>query len=91
MTNDRITRDYRCARCWGGLVEKFIGGKFVVVCAADAEHEGIVTDTWVEYRRTLDRLESAEVGSQYAGMLGLSRPNLKAASQALYGDDERIG
>ena len=87
MTNDHLTRNYLCARCWGAIVEKFVGGKWVVVCAADETHEGFVTQNFVAMRRTMNRLEAAEVGSQYAEILHLQRPNLKAASQALYGDE----
>ena len=87
MTNDTIVRDYRCALCWGALVEKYITDKFVVVCAADETHEGHVTVSWVEHRRNTDKLEAAEVGSRYAELLQLKRLDLKAASQALYGDE----
>jgi hypothetical protein len=87
MTNETIIRRYLCARCWGALVERFIEGHWVVVCASDQAHEGRVTQTFVENRRVLDRLEAAEVGSRYASMLGLKRPDLKAASRALYGDE----
>ena len=87
MTSDHLIRHYFCARCWGVLVEKFISGKFTVVCAADETHGGYVTQNFVNTRRTMNRLEAAEVGSQYAEILHLQRPNLKAASQALYGDE----
>jgi len=87
MTNGTVCRRYRCARCWGALVEKFVDGEFVVVCASDATHEGIVTQTFVESRRTLDRLEASEVGSRYAVILGLPKTDLKADSRALYGSE----
>ena len=87
MTNDRLIREYKCAVCWGQLVEKYIDGKWLVICAKDPAHENYVTQTFVEYRKTVNRLEAAEVGSQYAELLQLKRPDLKAASQALYGDD----
>jgi hypothetical protein len=87
MTNDYLARRYLCARCWGAIVEKFINGKWVVVCAADESHAGFVTRNFVESRRTMNRLEAAEVGSQYAEILHLQRPDLKAASRALYGNE----
>lgn len=88
LNNKVLTRDYRCARCWGAIVELFIGGKFVVVCAADHEHEGYVTSTFVERRKKMNALEAAEVGSFYAEMLGLERP--ANATTALYGDDDKL-
>lgn len=87
MTNDTIIRNYRCARCWGALVEKYLDDAFVVACAADHTHEGMVTQTFVEHRRAINNLEAAEVGSAYAELLELPRRDLKAASQALYGDE----
>lgn len=90
MTNDTIIRNYRCARCWGALVEKYLDGMFVVVCAADPAHEGKVTQGFVEHRRAINNLEAAEVGSIYAELLELPRRDLKAASQALYGDDPLV-
>jgi hypothetical protein len=87
MTNDHLTRHYFCARCWGAIVEKNINGEWVAVCAADETHAGFVTQNFVNRRRIMNRLEAAEVGSQYAKILRLARPNLKAASQALYGDE----
>ena len=87
MNNATIVRRYKCARCWGPLVEKHIGGEWVVVCASDPSHEGHVTESFVERRRMMNRLEAAEVGSQYAELLELPRPALKAASQALYGEE----
>ena len=90
MNFDKLTRDYRCARCWGALVLKYFDGKWQVVCAADSTHLGYVTANWVDYRRTMDNLEAAEVGSRYAKLLELPRPDLKAASRALYGDDKGL-
>ena len=90
MNADKLTRDYRCQQCWGALVQKHIDGKWVVVCAADASHTNYVTANFVNSRRTMNRLEAAEVGSQYAQVLHLPRPDLKAARQALYGDDEPL-
>ena len=87
MTNDHLTRHYFCARCWGAIVEKHINGEWVVVCAADATHEGFVTQNFVARRRTMNRLEAAEVGSQFAKILHLPRPDPKAASKTLYGDE----
>jgi len=87
VTNEHITKNYLCSRCWGALVEKHVAGKWAVVCATDESHEGYVTQGFVTARRTMNRLEAAEVGSQYADILHLPRHNLKAASQALYGDE----
>lgn len=87
MNNDKLTRDYRCARCWGALVEKFVNDKWVIVCARDGSHEGFVTQTFVDGRRKANRLEAAEVGIRYAQLLHLERPDLKAARRALYGEE----
>lgn len=91
MNADKLTRDYRCSRCWSALVLKHIDDQWQVVCAHDPTHRNYVTAHFVNTRRTLDMLEAAEVGSRYAVLLNLVRPNLNAASQALYGDDEGIG
>lgn len=87
MNGDKLTSDYRCAVCWGALVLKYIGGAWKVVCAKDTAHENYVTATWVDHRRKLNGLEAAEVGSMYAKLLQLPRPDLKAARRALYGDE----
>ena len=91
MNFDKLTRDYRCARCWGALVLKHLEGEWRVVCAADWTHPGYVTAAWVDHRRKLDNLEASEVGSRFAEILSLKRPDLKAASRALYGDDGEGG
>ena len=88
MMRSTLVNRYRCASCWGVLVERYREGSgWVVECAADPGHAGFVTQTFVESRRRLNILEAAEVGSRYAKILGLARPDLKAASRALYGDE----
>lgn len=91
MNDDVLTRDYRCARCWGALVLKYFEEQkehWQVVCAKDSTHGGYVTAHFVNSRRLLDALEAAEVGSAFAKILNLQRPDLKAASRALYGSDD---
>ena len=88
LMRSTLVNRYRCASCWGVLVERYREGRgWVVECAADPGHAGFVTQTFVESRRRLNILEAAEVGSRYAKILGLARPDLKAASRALYGDE----
>ena len=91
MNADKLTRDYRCAACWGALVLKYFEGErepWRVVCAKDASHAGFVTAHFVNMRRLLNTLEAAEVGSAFAAILHLPRPDLKAARRALYGEEE---
>ena len=90
MTNETIIRRYRCARCWGALVERFIEGRWIVVCAADPAHAGHVTQASVTAQETLDRLRGSEVMGFYSRMFGIQRPDREAGSKALYGDDEPI-
>lgn len=85
-----LVNHYRCAACWGLLVERYREGQgWVVECAnAGPEHAGFVTASFVAYRRAASHLEAAEVGSVYASVLGLKRHDLSAASQSLYGSDD---
>ncbi len=92
LRDGNLVEYYRCANCWGLLVERYVEGQgWGVECAgAGQEHAGFVTASFVNYRRAVSILEAAEVGAVYASVLGLRRHNKEDASRALYGSDEVI-
>jgi hypothetical protein len=92
LRHGNLVEHYRCASCWGLLVERYIEGQgWIVECAsAGQEHAGFVTASFVNHRRAVSHLEAAEVSGIYAAALGLQRCSIADASQSLYGSDETL-
>lgn len=90
MNDNKLTRDYLCIECHGALVEKFINDKWIVICATDEKHNGVISKTKVAAQQTLDRLKYAEVMSFYGPLLGIREDQSKSGGIALYGTDEPL-
>ena len=91
ILRNALVEHYRCANCWGMLVERCGHDGWRIECAnAGQDHFGFVTASFVAYRRAVSHLEAAEVGTVYAAVLGLKRPDMAAASRALYGSDDAL-
>lgn len=65
MLNTAFVKRYRCATCWGALVEKVVEGAWCVVCPKACQPGGFVTAEHVETRRAAAGLEYAEVIANY--------------------------
>jgi ssDNA-binding Zn-finger/Zn-ribbon topoisomerase 1 len=65
LEHKRIVRTQVCKVCHGALVEKRIDGQDVVVCAADPTHQGFISQAQAIAIERKQRLETAEVLSNY--------------------------
>lgn len=94
MDNETLTRNYRCATCWGRLTELCVENpvtherEWIVKCAKYPEHEGRVTSEYVDSRRKTSGLEASEVKAIYGDLLGVNHPTRSEGSRALYGDGD---
>ncbi|MFH1560472.1 MAG: hypothetical protein ABID84_03575 [Chloroflexota bacterium] len=65
LQNKRTVRTQVCEECWGRLVEKHFDGQEVVVCAADPNHQGFISEVKAIYLKRQQRLQAMEVLSNY--------------------------
>lgn len=65
ILNPAFIRRYRCAQCWGGLVEKYLSGEWRVVCPKACQPGGFVTAATVYKNRARSSEEHAEVIKNY--------------------------
>ena len=86
LRNARLVREYRCAQCWGALVEKFVEGAYTVVCPKACTPGGYVTQSFVEQRKAEGAAERAEVAKNYPQFDDAPKVDRRAAREALYGE-----
>lgn len=88
--NEYKLNHYACAVCWGGLVERWRDGEWVIECAQHPEHTGYVTQSFANQQRKISELEASEAGARLANVLSVKRPDIAVARRLLYGDDEGL-
>ena len=86
--NTTLVRSYRCARCWGRLIEKYANGLYSVQCAKNCGGECFLTEHYVMERKRVSAAEAAEVEANYPQLAGerMSPDELKKARRSLFGE-----
>jgi hypothetical protein len=92
MLNTALVRDYRCAQCWGVLVElwkdeRYVpriagsgepSGGYVVECPRHCQPGGFVTAAFAERRQAESAAELAKVAANYPALDPRPQPSAEA-------------
>ena len=94
LSADTLIREYRCAQCYGPLVEACDAGEWRVVCPKRCEPGGFVTAAFVTRRLAESAAELEEVARNYPQLDKRPKqtPEQKRANRAaLWGDPPDTG
>lgn len=65
LRNRRVVKKQVCKQCFGPLVEKYVDGEEIVVCAADSTHAEFVSEHRATNIRKLQQRQTHEVLQNY--------------------------
>lgn len=90
LQNQRLVKRHCCAQCFGPLIEKFIDGRYQVVCPKSCQPGGFVTQAWATKHKAENHAEAAEVSKNYPQLADkpLSADERQRDKIALYGEGD---
>ena len=65
LANKRTVNKNLCKECLGPLIEKYLNGQEIVVCAANPTHVEFITEAKAANLRKLQQLQTHEVLQNY--------------------------